>query len=246
MGEVLQRPMTEAERAELLQALKPVRESMAGCETVSLFVVIVLITLVVTVFTMGFTNRPEIYLSVGAATAAILVAVFCLCFGPWIRSLRSSYSAHAASVREDIEKGNVKIKVFRPVAAWLIEDIDDEGPGYLLQLPKNRILFLQGQHLYWTEGSEESEIFGHDGPADRSTSREFPNTEFGIVSGPSSGWFLGLACLGDPLPISRRIDPDEELKSVERYVGDGDVFPGRLETVLADAKNWAESRSKGK
>ena len=92
-------------------------------------------------------------------------------------------------VRRDLEQGEARITVIRPVEVTEVEELEDEGPGYLVKTDDGTWIFFSGQEMLSPKR------------------RGFPWSEFGAVEAPHSGVFFGLKRMGDSIPVERTIPP---------------------------------------
>jgi hypothetical protein len=95
-----------------------------------------------------------------------------------------------AHYSDDLALGMAEVKSFAARDAIRVEEFEDEGSSYYVQLEDGSVLFLSGQYLY--EPEED---------------KEFPCTEFDVIRGPKSRAFLDLVCRGSYLPPSKVLKP---------------------------------------
>ncbi len=92
-------------------------------------------------------------------------------------------------VRQDLEDGSVRITVIEPADVTEVEELEDEGPSYIVKTGEDDWILLSGQEML---------------PYKR---RGFPWSKFGVEEAPHSGVFFGLTRMGDPVPVDRKIPP---------------------------------------
>lgn len=93
---------------------------------------------------------------------------------------------------EDLEaQGMVETAEYTATRAIMVEEFDDEGLFYLLDIGEGRTLCLMGQALYDFEPLE-AERDGED------RSRRFPNTRFSVLRHREQADILDLLCHGEP------------------------------------------------
>jgi hypothetical protein len=92
-------------------------------------------------------------------------------------------------VRQDMEHGEARVSVIRPVEVTEVEELEDEGPSYFIKTDEDDWILLTGQ-----------EMVSHK-------LRGFPWSQFSVDEAPHSGTFFGLTRMGDPVPITRTIPP---------------------------------------
>lgn len=142
---------------------------------------------------------------------------------------RSRAMAHdaAGSVAYDLD-----LDIARAVE---IEEYEDEGAGFFLELADGRVLCLISQDLY----EFASDFDPEDDDEDRRG--EFPQTRIRYRYAPNSGMLLDLTGIGEPLrPIGKikttgRFFRKDKETGQRTYTGpeDGMVYEGPLEASLA-------------
>jgi hypothetical protein len=85
-----------------------------------------------------------------------------------------------------LEDGRVLVKRVQATAVVEIEELEDEGPGYLFDIGGGQVLFLKG--LDYPPYDDET---------------PWPNTDFEIIRGYVDGEFVGMAYHGRALPHTR-------------------------------------------
>ena len=96
-------------------------------------------------------------------------------------------AAFRKRVRQDIEQGEARLSVINPADVTEFEELEDEGPAYVIRTDENEWLLLSGQELV---------------PHKR---RGFPWSQFSIAEAPNSGVFFGLERMGDPIAVDRTL-----------------------------------------
>ena len=180
-------------------------------------------------------DRPqdhEVYF-VGVGIAAGLYVLISL-----LRALRSwtgYVRQQAAKARADLAGGvahDLDLAISRAVE---IEEHEDEGAGFFLELADGRVLCLISQDLY----EYASDVDLEEGEEDRRA--EFPQTRIRYRYAPHSGVLLDLAGVGEPLrPFGKvkttaRFFKKDKQTGQRSYTGpeDGTVYEGPLEATLA-------------
>ena len=92
-------------------------------------------------------------------------------------------------VRQDLAGGQASVLRIEAVSAIEIEEVEDEGPGFVVDTAAGDRVVFAGQYL---------------ASAKR---RGFPWREFEILEAPSCGVFFGLRKLGEPLEVADRRPP---------------------------------------
>jgi hypothetical protein len=99
-------------------------------------------------------------------------------------------SAWLARVERDLAGGVASVVSARVRDAVRVEESEDEGSSYYLELDDGRVLFLSGQYLYDVE--EEG---------------RFPNTRVTVARAPATRIVLGVTCDGSAFEPSRTRAP---------------------------------------
>lgn len=97
----------------------------------------------------------------------------------------------AEQIAELDEKGLLVRQPFQAVRAFEVEELEDEGLHYFLELRDGRVLFLSGQYLYDFEPVDDDPEF--NGP------RRFPCAEFEILRHREAGYVVDIRCGGSIL-----------------------------------------------
>jgi hypothetical protein len=183
MTTTFERPYNAAEQAQLSRApgLAPSwATGLAGALGAGIISLLLLL--------MGLSFLPggaEIALP-GALVGGLLFAA-----ASWGRSQRRErrrWSEWRLERAATLAEGLARVTRFQARDAIAIEEAEDEGLGYYLQLTDGRVLYLGGQYLY-----------------DLAEARRFPAAEFEIAVAASSGALLSLTPTGAYLaPSSTR------------------------------------------
>jgi hypothetical protein len=129
-------------------------------------------------------------------------------------------SAGAGLARADLAGGVAEVVRYRARAALHVEELEDEGPSYFLELVDGGVLFLCGQYLY--DGVENG---------------SFPCEQMVISRGPQTRLLLDFACAGPKVPVVETfpgVDLDEWAGS--SMPDDGEVLERRLEDIRAERR----------
>lgn len=127
-----------------------------------------------------------------AFAIAIIAAMFL--FNP--RGSRPSFSGRNMSEHlENLERDGILVRdAYTARRAFEVEEYDDEGLHYFLELTNGEVLYLTGQALYEflpNEGDEED--------LQPPQSRRFPCTEFELLRHRTEGYVADIVCKGDVL-----------------------------------------------
>ncbi|WP_051327573.1 hypothetical protein [Desulfatibacillum aliphaticivorans] len=94
-------------------------------------------------------------------------------------------------IRDLKEQGLLLIQDYSATRAFEVEEWEDEGVHYYLELTDGGVLFLTGQYLYDYEPTlDDSEI---------NQPRYFPCTEFSVLRHGTEGYVVDIVCRGDVL-----------------------------------------------
>ena len=145
-------------------------------------------------------------------------------FAPSLPGAAAGIDAEEA-IRELDARGLLDTREFRATRAFGVDEFEDEGLHYYVELDDKRVLFLSGQYLYDYEPDPKS-----DRP------RSFPCTEFAIRRHKREGYFVSIECRGrvlDPeviAPSFRTMDWEDEIPR------DGDLIENTPYEQLKDAR----------
>jgi hypothetical protein len=102
---------------------------------------------------------------------------------------RISAEAYAARIRKLEEDGLLALQSFRARRAFQVDEFEDEGSHYYVELEDGGVLFLTGQYLY-----------DHEPRAGRHSEtklRTFPCREFTVRRHKEKGFAVDIVCQGD-------------------------------------------------
>lgn len=90
---------------------------------------------------------------------------------------------------QDLEaRGLLSAQVYRATRAFEVEEFEDEGCHYFLELTDGRVLFLSGQYLY-----------NYVSESDAGVGRRFPCSEFAVRRHSTEGYAVDIQCGGQVL-----------------------------------------------
>ena len=127
--------------------------------------------------------------------ASMLTAIFTSLFLFNKRGNRPDFSGktfkeHLAALQE---KGLLVSEKLKARRAFQVEEFEDEGSHYFIELVDGSVLFLSGQYLYdYEEITDDPEL---------NRKRTFPCTEFTIQRHTDTGNLLNIICAGEVLPV---------------------------------------------
>ena len=109
---------------------------------------------------------------------------------------------------EELAAGVAEITRFSARNAIRVEEFEDEGLSFFVELTDGRILFLSGQYLYESDETDR-----------------FPNTSFTIVRTPRTRTVLEFDCRGDYFPPVETRSPFTDAEYRQGSVpSDGDIL----------------------
>jgi len=131
--------------------------------------------------------------------------------------------------RQDLEDGKVEVLRVRAKGAVAVEEVEDLGLSFFLDVGDAQLLFLTGQYLYELACDIGEDEVGRPGV--------FPNQQFEIIRAPRSRRLLGVECRGQPFrPSSTYRVPRREQRFFD--LEDGQVLSGTLETLPDDLRKF--------
>jgi len=154
-----------------------------------------------------------------------LPMVFALAYFLFNLGLPRPWSPTAADIARRLdEQGLLVAEQFRAVRALEVDEFEDEGLSYFLELESGGILFLSGQYLY-----------DYDARKDRS--RAFPSTEFTVRRYKEKGHVVDIVCGGTVLEPELVATPFHDVDFKDGKVPeDGEIIRDRTyDEVKADA-----------
>jgi hypothetical protein len=139
------------------------------------------------------------------------------------RRSRAAYDRDLAALRaryaDDLKALQLEEWRVRIVDALQVEEVDDEGAQFFLELEDGRILFVMGQYL-WDDDDE---------------SPQFPNRELLITRLPHAQDIFDMKYLGEYFPPSAERAPfTGEEYADERVPRDGQILPGPLSRYMIE------------
>ncbi|HEX4351085.1 MAG TPA: hypothetical protein VH251_11890 [Verrucomicrobiae bacterium] len=117
---------------------------------------------------------------------------------------------------EEMEKlGLLAHEGYQAKRAFQVEEVEDEGVQYFIELRNGTVLFLCGQYLYDYEPA--------DGDARTKQPRKFPCTEFSVLRHKQHGWIVDIE------PGGTVLEPECEAPPFggEEPPADGDIISDR-------------------
>ena len=149
----------------------------------------------------------------------------CSIYALW-RQRRMPTAGSRAATRRDLDQGLVDDLQVQIVEALVVEEQEDEGPGYYLKLADGQVLFLQGQYLM--DAEEEG----------------FPRARLSMAHARESRTLLDLRCDGPPVPVAGRLPAfSVEDWKADRVPPDGALLDIDFEALKQRACALEEDRS---
>jgi len=141
-----------------------------------------------------------------------VLAALALFHGKLLRRTKEEIQAERDNLEES---GLLAHEPFRALRAFQMEEFEDEGSHYFLELENHSVFYLSGQFLYEYEPSDK-------------IPRRFPCTEFTIRRHKNSGYIVDLLCSGQVLE-PEVIAPPLGVDELEKYgeIADGQVISGK-------------------
>lgn len=135
---------------------------------------------------------------------ALIVGIFV-----YLRMNREEWRARQTNeLSEELAAGVAEIVRYSARNAIRVEEFEDEGLSFFVELTDGRILFLSGQYLYEADETDQ-----------------FPNTTFTIVRTPRTRMVLEFDCRGDYFPPVETRAPFTDAEYQQGSVpSDGDIL----------------------
>jgi hypothetical protein len=175
-------------------ATQTVRVIAAG-----LFVFLGLLVAVALLGNMGVLDRAPEWL-VASSMALLMFAL--LATALWLFNAKGSDPFHRLTAEQHIQEllrlGLLESTTFRATRAFGVEEYEDEGLHYFIELVDRRVLFLSGQYLYDFEPmTDEGAKIG----------RSFPCSEFTVRRHLKERFVVDIECGGDVLEPDVMLPP---------------------------------------
>jgi hypothetical protein len=160
---------------------------------------------------------------------AIIFAALILFHGKWTH--RPSEEEILAERLLLEQPGMLISEPYRALRAFQLEEFEDEGSQYFLELEDHSVLYLSGQFLYEYEPLNEKP-------------RRFPCAQFTIRRHKDDGYIVDLLCSGEILEPEITAPP-LALDELEKYgaIADGQIIQGKSYDELK-AERLATTRNR--
>jgi len=183
----------------------------------------------------GFDRAPAWLIGSGMAVLVLTLMVFAV----WLFSPKGSDPFGRRTAEEQLraleQLGLLESTTFRATRAFGVEEFEDEGLHYFLELADGRVLFLSGQYLYDYEPISDD--------PETNQPRSFPCTEFTVRRHKKEGYVVEL------VPGGTVLDPEVMAPSFGKKVWQRNRVPedGRViaDTTYDRLKQQLSGRSGG-
>jgi hypothetical protein len=149
------------------------------------------------------------------------------------RMAKSSKPTENFTIEEMEQRGLLLREQHEAARAFQVEEFEDEGCQYIIELKNGAVLYLCGQYLYDYEPMEGA----------RKQARKFPCTEFTVLRDKRHGWVVDVVCGGKVLEPEIEVPPftvdDHE---TGRAPADGDIISDRSYDQIK--QEWMKSSRK--
>ena len=136
------------------------------------------------------------------------------------RMAASSRPAENLTIEEMEQQGLLIHEKYEATRAFQVEEFEDEGCQYFIELKNGSVLFLCGQYLY------DYEPLGNE-PKQKQP-RKFPCTEFTVLRDKRDGLIVDVVCGGTVIEPECEVPPFTEAEHESgRAPTDGDIISGR-------------------
>jgi hypothetical protein len=132
----------------------------------------------------------------------------------------SRWQSHEDFVKELAEKGWLEEIGFRAQRAFQVEEFDDEGLHYFIELEDESVLYLNGQYLCEYEPIDDDPELNQP--------RRFPCTEFNVRRHKQEGYAIDILCGGSVIEPEITFSPfDAEDYKNNLVPEDGQIIRNR-------------------
>jgi len=171
---------------------------------------------------------------VGVVPVAIVASLFIFNrngFRPFLQ-----HKSLEANVEALDRAGLIERQSFNAVRAFAVEEYEDEGPHYFVELDDARVLYLNGQYLYHYEPIDDNE--------EEHRPRSFPCTEFEVLRHRTAGYVVDLRCGGVVLEPESIVSWSSSIFDDESQIpDDGQIFEDRsYESLRRDGLGTPSAR----
>jgi hypothetical protein len=173
-----------------------------------LFVFAGLLAAVAVLGSLGILDRAPVWL---VALGLVIVLVVLIALAVWLLNRKGIDSFGDKPLEEQTreleQQGLLESTEYQATRAFGVDEFEDEGISYFIELADGRVLFLSGQYLY-----------DYEPDAAESRPRRFPCSGFSIHRHKADGYVVDIQCRG------RVLEPE----AVARPFSDRDWTFGRV------------------
>jgi hypothetical protein len=132
-------------------------------------------------------------------------------------------------IRQLQDQGLLTSADFQARRAFAVEEFEDEGSHYFLELENGSVLYLNGQYLYDYEAIDDD--------AELNQPQRFPCSDFTIRRHQIEGYVAEIVCRGTPLVLEATMPPfvRAEFKQ-DRVPSDGQIIASQTYDELKSAR----------
>ena len=125
----------------------------------------------------------------------------------------------AERIAELERKGLLLRQPFEATRAFAVQEFEDEGPHYFIELADGRVLYLNGQYLYEYEPiTDDPEV---------NQARSFPCTAFEVLRHKDAGYAFHIECSGTVLEPELETPPFTEEDYERGLPEDGQIITNK-------------------
>lgn len=166
------------------------------------------------------TGFPPLLLGLGMAMLMLLLCVLALVLFNRPGAHPLGNGAGDAFLRDLEERGLLVSTDYRATRAFQVDEVEDEGPHYFVELEDGRVLYLNGQYLFEYEETDDD--------LELTQPRRFPCTEFTVRRHWDAGYVIDLLCGGRVLEPEVVAPPFSDRDYREgRIPDDGEIIISR-------------------
>lgn len=133
------------------------------------------------VLLLGGPIEQASHVQILAVAFGLSILFLLLCWG-----VLSLFNPPTLTVQQMEEQGLLIPEYYRAVRALEVEEFEDEGPHYFIELENGSLLYLNGQYLY---------DYGED--PEMNQPRQFPCTDFVLRRHRDEGHVVDIVCRGN-------------------------------------------------
>jgi hypothetical protein len=161
---------------------------------------------------------------VGAFMALALLGLGVVALGLFGQKLPALPDVSPEEHRRQLEaRGLVEGTDFRATRSFGVEELEDEGLHYYLELADGTVLFLSGQYLYDYEPDPKL-----------NRPRSFPCTEFTVRRHKHDGYVVAIECRGQVLEPEVVAPPFRVMDWEHQVPSDGEIITARPYATLKE------------